>query len=77
MVALPVELTPRQRRELVRDFVGDEFVAAGMVADVGYHGGDTRNPHAHILLTIRRRGPDGFAGKERAWHDRALLRQWP
>ena len=30
----------------------------------------------HVLLTTRRIGPDGFAGKERAWNDRALLTQW-
>ena len=29
-----------------------------------------------MLLTTRRIGPDGFAGKDRSWNDRALLQEW-
>ena len=75
-VALPVELSPAQRLELVRDFVMDECVSRGMVADVALHGGDTHNPHAHVLLTTRRIGPDGFGGKDRSWNDRRLVGRW-
>lgn len=65
-----------QRRTLVREFVRDEFTARGMVADVAFHGGRSHNPHAHVLLTTRRIGPDGFGKKERAWNDRALMKTW-
>lgn len=74
--ALPVELSPDQRLQLVKDFVGDECVSRGMVADVALHGGDTHNPHAHVLLTTRRIGSDGFGGKDRSWNDRKLVGRW-
>ena len=76
VVALPVELTQEQRRALVRDFVRDEFTARGMVADVAFHGGSSNNPHAHVLLTTRQIGPDGFGKKQRAWNDRGLVKTW-
>ena len=75
-IALPVELSPEQRRQLVREFVQDECVSRGMVADVAIHGAETRNPHAHVLLTTRRIGPDGFGAKDRSWNDRKLLQTW-
>ncbi|MCY3968764.1 MAG: MobA/MobL family protein [Acidobacteria bacterium] len=76
VVALPQELAADERRELVRSFVSEQCVSRGMVADVAYHDGESRNPHAHVLLTTRRIGPDGFAGKDRAWNDRAVLQEW-
>ncbi len=75
-VALPKELAPDEQRQLVRGFVAEQCVRRGMVADVAYHGVGSRNPHAHVLLTTRRIGPDGFAGKDRSWNDRALLQEW-
>ena len=61
-VALPVELTPAQQLALVRSFVKDNFVDAGMCADFAIHDKGTGNPHAHILLTIRPLKPDGHWG---------------
>ena len=58
------------------DYTRRAGVDHGMVADVAYHDGGSRNPHAHVLLTTRRIGPDGFAGKDRSWNDRALLQEW-
>ena len=75
-IGLPVELTPEQRRELVREFLEDECVDRGMVADVAFHGGDGPNPHVHVLLTTRQIGEDGFGQKERSWNDRQLLQHW-
>lgn len=78
-VALPVELGDEDRRQLVRDFVSESFVSRGMVADVAYHDGDGRNPHAHILLTTRPVAPDddGFsAKKDRSWNSRETLEDW-
>ena len=52
-VAIPIELSRDAGRDLVRDYVQREFVDRGMVADVAWHDEGGRNPHAHILLTMR------------------------
>ena len=79
-VALPHELTGDQRVALVRAFAKEAFVDRGMIADIAIHApggeGDHRNHHAHIMLTTRVLGADGFGGKERAWNSRALLEGW-
>ena len=73
-IALPHELTDQQRQWLVIDFVRETFLRRGMVADVAIHApdrdGDDRNYHAHILLTTREIGPDGFGEKAREWNKR-------
>jgi hypothetical protein len=81
MIALPHELDETQRLELLRGFVREQFVDAGMVADFSIHDpsrqGDERNHHAHIMLTLRRVDGDGFAAKkEREWNRRELMEQW-
>lgn len=53
VVALPIELSNEQQRELISEYVQENFVDAGMVADVNIHRDRDQNPHAHILLTIR------------------------
>lgn len=79
-LALPRELTPDQRLQLVRSFVRSEFVSRGMVADIAIHepkasdGG--QQPHAHVMLTTRTLGPEGFQGKNRDWNDKGLLEGW-
>src|SRR5450830_516705 len=79
-LSLPRELSPEQRVELVRDFVRTEFVSRGMVADFAIHeprASDGREqPHAHVMMTTRTIGPEGFGPKERAWNDKALLEGW-
>ena len=79
-VGLPHELTEEQREWLVKDFVREQFVRKGMVADVAIHEpdpeGDQRNHHAHILLSMREIGPDGFGDKVRAWNGREQLEEW-
>jgi hypothetical protein len=79
-VALPSELTPEQNRDLVRGFVRDQFVDRGMVADIALHApgreGDQRNHHAHIMLTTREIGPEGFGAKNRDWNAKDLLVDW-
>ena len=61
VVALPVELSPEQWKELLSDFIQGSFVSDGMCADVAIHDPDPpgHNPHAHILLTVRPLNPDG------------------
>ena len=79
-VALPDELTHAQRVELVREFVRSQFVDRGMVADIALHApgreGDERNHHAHILLTTREVGEDGFTTKNRDWNKVEVLEGW-
>jgi ATP-dependent exoDNAse (exonuclease V) alpha subunit len=74
-VALPRELDREQRVALVREFVRDNFVSKGMVADINLHR-DEHNPHAHILLTMRDIDGEGFGQKNRSWNQRALVPQW-
>lgn len=75
-VALPTELNLDQQRELVCSFARSQFVDVGMVADIAIHHAKGSNPHAHILLTMRDIGPDGFGQKNRSWNDKALLQNW-
>jgi Ti-type conjugative transfer relaxase TraA len=87
-LALPRELSQAEAIALAQDFVREQFVARGMVADLNIHWGQSADgeaqPHAHIMLTMRR-VVSGLAGqpeegafglKERAWNDKALLRNW-
>jgi Ti-type conjugative transfer relaxase TraA len=84
-LALPRELSKAEAIALARDFVREQFVARGMVADLNVHWGigadGEAQPHAHVMLTMRKaeKGPEGegrFGLKERAWNDRGLLVDW-
>jgi hypothetical protein len=55
-------------------------VDRGMIADIALHApgrdGDDRNHHAHILLTTREIGPEGFTTKNRDWNKVEVLEGW-
>ncbi|MFA6117623.1 MAG: Ti-type conjugative transfer relaxase TraA [Sphingomonas sp.] len=78
--AIPREMTREQGIELARDFVRDEFVDRGMIADLNVHwdvGTDGMpKPHAHVMLTMREVGEDGFGKKNRDWNRTDLLEKW-
>ena len=78
--AIPREMTQAQGVELARDFVATEFVERGMIADLNVHwdiGADgLAKPHAHVMLTMREVGADGFGAKERDWNRTELIEQW-
>lgn len=74
-IALPKELSQEQQKELVRQYVKDNFVNRGMVADVAYHFKEG-NPHTHIMLTMRDITPDGLGNKNRDWNDKTLVEKW-
>jgi Ti-type conjugative transfer relaxase TraA len=86
--ALPRELSQAEGIALARDFVREQFVARGMVADLCVHspvGEDGQpKPHAHVLLTMRSvmlgQEADGsdatFGAKQREWNSTALLEGW-
>lgn len=66
-VALPRELPPDERLELVRGFAQREFVDKGLIVDLCIHMGKAsdggEHPHAHMLITTRRWGDDGRMAK--------------
>jgi Ti-type conjugative transfer relaxase TraA len=78
--AIPRELSKEEGIALARDFVRDEFVSRGMVADLNVHwdiGADGEaKPHAHVMLTTREVGEDGFGPKNRDWNRTDLLETW-
>lgn len=61
-VALPVELSESEQKELLTKYVQENFVDEGMVADVAIHRDHPDNPHAHVMLTNRPFNPDGTWG---------------
>ena len=79
-LSLPHELTDDQRCDLVRGFVQEQFVERGMIADMAIHApsdkGDTRNHHAHVMLTMRELTGDGFGKKVRDWNSPDHLTAW-
>ena len=70
-LAVPRELSQAEAIALVRDFVREQFVARGMVADLNVHWGQAKDgtpqPHAHVLLTMRRIDPAGGVERRREY----------
>lgn len=78
--ALPRELSREEGVQLAREFVAEQFVTRGMVADLNVHWpvdaqGEAK-PHAHVMLTLREVGPEGFAKKVREWNATSELQGW-
>ncbi len=78
--AIPKELSQKDGIALARAFVQREFVDKGMVADLNVHWDIGKNgepkPHAHVMLTLREAGPDGFGAKVRDWNRVNALGEW-
>lgn len=75
-VALPKELSKEQQKELAREFVKENFVDKGMVADVCFHFNDVNNPHFHVMLTTREIDKEGFKKKNRDWDKKENTDIW-
>src|SRR3954453_11671477 len=79
-IAMPREHSRAQAVALAREFVAEQFVSRGMVADLNVHWpGDAQGeakPHAHVMLSMREAGPDGFGRKVRDWNGVAELQGW-
>ena len=87
-ISLPREMRQAEAIRLAQDFVREQFVKHGMVADLNVHwttaSDGALQPHAHVMLTMREvvPGQDGdaerarFGNKVVAWNDRGLLRDW-
>lgn len=69
ILALPHELTHAQRLAAVRELAAGLIARYGVAVDFALHApdrqSDERNHHAHLLMTTRRLGPDGFGAKTR------------
>jgi len=81
IVALPHELSFEDNKKWLHEFVQEAYVRRGMVAQVDIHDanreGDSRNVHAHILLSVRRCTRNGFVGnKVREWDKKETLVAW-
>ncbi|ENY1828094.1 MobQ family relaxase, partial [Salmonella enterica] len=75
-VAIPVELNDDDKKRLVLEYCQKNFVDKGMIADIAFHDLDSDNPHAHVMLTLKTIGPEGFGKKERSWNDRKMSVLW-
>ena len=51
--ALPIEMSLDEQIECARDFIRENFVSDGMIADWALHDKGDGNPHVHIMLTMR------------------------
>jgi Ti-type conjugative transfer relaxase TraA len=78
--AIPRELDQSQGVSLARDFVEKQFVERGMVADLNVYWDRSEDgqpkPHAHVMLSMREVGAQGFGQKVRDWNSTALLKDW-
>ena len=74
-ISLPIELTPVQQIKLVEDYIQEQFINMGMIADIAIHD-KPGNPHVHILLTLRDITSEGIGAKRRDWNNKALIPQW-
>ncbi|QPC89017.1 Ti-type conjugative transfer relaxase TraA (plasmid) [Mesorhizobium sp. NBSH29] len=63
IIALPVELTKEQNIALMRQFVFEQVLSRGQVADWVYHD-DPGNPHVHLMTTLRPLTETGFGTKK-------------
>lgn len=63
IVALPVELTKEQNIALMRQFVFEQVLPRGQVADWVFHD-EPGNPHVHLMTTLRPLAEKGFGAKK-------------
>lgn len=74
ILAVPRELDDRQQFELAVEWAQRELLSKGMIAEVSLHHPNKRNPHVHILCTMRTIEGEKFSAKKpREWNDKALL----
>jgi len=69
VVALPAELSARERLDLVQELGQGLVERHGVAVDIAIHAphrqGDQRNHHAHLLLTTRKLEAEGLTAKTR------------
>lgn len=77
ILALPHELNPQAQFKTAADWAQKELVASGMVAQVSlHHDKQGKNPHVHILCTMRQLDGEKFSPKKfTEWNDVTLLKK--
>ncbi|EPN8812863.1 MobQ family relaxase [Yersinia enterocolitica] len=75
-VAIPCELNNEEKIKLVVEYCQKNFVDKGMIADIAFHDLDGKNPHAHVMLTLKPITAAGFTKKERSWNDKKNVILW-
>ena len=63
IIALPVEFSKDQNIALMRQFVFEQVLSRGQVADWVYHD-EPGNPHVHLMTTLRPLTEKGFGAKK-------------
>lgn len=56
IITLPKELSVEENKKLITEFIQENFVSKGMIADLAIHEGndeEKKNIHAHIMTTLR------------------------
>lgn len=76
LLTLPRNLDENQQKEVVRDFIQENLTSRGLVADYAIHSPEAsdgnKNPHAHIMFTLRPVEGDGFGKKLTGYKDGGL-----
>ena len=75
ILAVPPELSADAQFQTAVDWAKKELVTSGMIAEVSlHHTKSGKNPHVHILCTMRKLDGEKFSPKKpREWNDVALL----
>jgi ATP-dependent exoDNAse (exonuclease V) alpha subunit len=75
VLALPKELSADEQFQTAVDWARRELVKSGMVAEISLHHDKAgRNPHVHILCTMRKLDGEKFSAKKaREWNDVSVL----
>jgi ATP-dependent exoDNAse (exonuclease V) alpha subunit len=78
ILAVPKELSSKEQFQLSVEWAQRELVSKGMVAEVSLHNPKSgKNPHVHILATLRTLDGDKFSAKKsREWNEKAQLHDW-
>lgn len=76
VLVLPRNLTHEQHVGVVQGWVKDNLTSRGLVADFAIHSPDAsdgeKNPHAHVMFTLRPVEGDGFGKKLTGYKDGGL-----
>jgi ATP-dependent exoDNAse (exonuclease V) alpha subunit len=75
ILAVPKELPADAQFQTAVDWAKKELVTSGMVAEISLHHDKAgKNPHVHILCTMRKLDGEKFSAKKpREWNDVGLL----
>src|SRR5580700_9173185 len=78
ILAVPKELSSKEQFECAVGWAQAELVSKGMIAEVSLHNPKSgKNPHVHILATMRTLDGDKFSAKKpREWNEKAQLHDW-